>query len=89
MPVIEIGRVCVKNSGRCAGNYCVITKLIDDNFVEITGPKAVSGIKRKRCNLKHIEITDKTISIKENASDEDIAKAVDDAKLTDVMKKGI
>ncbi|HDJ97286.1 MAG TPA: 50S ribosomal protein L14e, partial [Thermofilum sp.] len=46
--VFDVGRICVKTMGREAGKKCVIVDIIDDNFVLITGPKAASGVKRRR-----------------------------------------
>lgn len=85
MPAIEIGRICVKVSGREAGRKCVIVDIIDDNFVLITGPKALTGVKRRRVNIKHIEPTDKVINIPKGASDEEVLKAIGESGLTDFM----
>ena len=71
--VIEIGRICIKNVGREAGKRCVIVDLIDRNFVLITGPKSVSGIKRRRANIRHLNPVDEKIEIKRNASDEEVS----------------
>ncbi|MCD6488152.1 MAG: 50S ribosomal protein L14e [Desulfurococcales archaeon] len=87
MPAIEIGRICVKLVGREAGRKCVIVDFIDDNFVLITGPKDISGVKRRRVNIKHIEPLDKTIDIPRGASDEEVKKAIEDAGLVDFMKE--
>lgn len=37
MPAIEVGRICMKISGREAGEKCVIVEIIDDKFVEVVG----------------------------------------------------
>lgn len=87
MPAIEIGRICVKIAGREAGRKCVIVDIIDDNFVLITGPKSLTGVKRRRVNIKHIEPLDKVIDIPRGASDEDVLKAIAAAGLTDFMKE--
>jgi len=87
MPAIEIGRVCVKIAGREAGRKCVIVDIIDDSFVLITGPKSLTGVKRRRVNIKHIEPLDKVIDIPKGASDEEVLKAVAAAGLTDFMKE--
>ena len=60
MPAIEVGRICVKISGREAGEKCVIVEIIDDKFVEIVGSK----IKNRRCNIKHLEPVEQVIEIK-------------------------
>ena len=77
MPAIEVGRICVKIFGREAGRKCVIVDLIDKNFVLITGPRKVTGVKRRRVNTSHIEPTEDKISIDRGASDEDIAQALE------------
>ncbi len=89
MPVIEIGRICVKTRGREAGSKCVIVDIIDDNFVLVTGPKKVSGIKRRRLNIAHLEPTDKKIDIQKGAADEEIEKKLQEAGLTDFVKEKI
>lgn len=87
MPVIEAGRICVKIVGREAGHKCIIVDLIDKNFVLITGPKEVTGIKRRRANVNHIEPTKDKITIDRGASDEDVAKALETADKTEEMKE--
>ncbi|HIP17065.1 MAG TPA: 50S ribosomal protein L14e [Methanothermococcus okinawensis] len=72
MSAIEIGRVCVKTLGREAGKTCVIIDIIDKNFVLIDG-----NVKRRRCNIKHIEPTDKKIDIEKGASTEEVRLALD------------
>lgn len=87
MPAIEIGRICVKVAGREAGRKCVIVDIIDENFVLVTGPKSLTGVKRRRVNIKHIEPLDKTINISRGASDEEVLKAIAEAGLTEFMKE--
>jgi large subunit ribosomal protein L14e len=65
----ETGRVCLKIAGREAGKYCVIVENIDDNFVLITGPKTITGVKRRKCNINHIEPTEDKIEIAPKADD--------------------
>ena len=82
--MIEVGRVCLKIAGREAGKYCVVVKKIDKNFVEITGPKNVTGVKRRRANILHLEELPYKLEIKEGASDTEIIEAWKKSKL---MKK--
>lgn len=89
MPAIEIGRICVKISGREAGKKCIIVDIIDENYVLITGPKSLTGIKRRRCNINHIEVLDKKIDVAKGASDEEVLKAVEAAGLTEFMKERV
>ena len=76
MPAIETGRICLKLVGREAGRKCVIVDVIGKNFVLITGPKAVTGIKRRRANVNHVEPLLKKIKIKRGASDEEVVEAL-------------
>ncbi|QGR18953.1 50S ribosomal protein L14e [Stygiolobus azoricus] len=89
MSIIEVGRICVKTRGREAGKKCVIVDIIDENYVLVTGPKDVNGVKRRRVNILHIEPTDKKININKGASDEDVKRAIQEAGLTDYMKETI
>ncbi|MCS7113306.1 MAG: 50S ribosomal protein L14e [Nitrososphaerota archaeon] len=73
--MIEVGRVCVKTRGREAGLKCVIVDVIDDNFVLITGPKSVTGVRRRRVNVKHLEPTLYKLEIEKGGSDESVAEA--------------
>jgi len=47
----------------------------------------LTGVKRRRVNIKHIEPLDKTIDIPKGASDEEVLKAIAAAGLTDFMKE--
>ncbi|GBF36060.1 large subunit ribosomal protein L14e [Methanofervidicoccus abyssi] len=76
MAAIEVGRVCIKTMGREAGKICVIVDVIDKNFVLIDG-----NVKRRRCNIKHIEPTEKKVDIKKGASTEEVKLALDAAGL--------
>lgn len=89
MPSIEVGRVCVKLNGREAGHKCVIVDVIDKNFVLVTGPKKISGVRRRRTNVKHIEPTEETLEIKKGASDDDISKVVGRGKRAESLKEVI
>ncbi len=71
--MIEIGRVCVKLAGREAGKKCVIVDVIDNNYVLIDG-----DVRRKKCNIKHIEPLDKVIKI---------SKGADHSTIVDEFKK--
>jgi large subunit ribosomal protein L14e len=89
MPSIEVGRICVKLFGREAGLKCVIVDLIDKNFVLVTGPKKVNGLKRRRTNVKHLEPTDEMIDVKKGASDDDVVKVAEKAKKSAYLKEVI
>ena len=89
MPAIEIGRICVKTRGREAGRKCGIVDIVDDNFVLVTGPKDVTGVKRRRVNITHIEPTDKKIDIQKGASDEEVKKKLEESGLLEYIKEKI
>ncbi|MBN1357219.1 50S ribosomal protein L14e [Candidatus Bathyarchaeota archaeon] len=76
MPAIEVGRVCVKLAGREAGRKCVIVDVMDKSFVVVTGPKKVTGVKRRRVNINHVAPTEDVIPIKRGASDEEVAQMI-------------
>jgi large subunit ribosomal protein L14e len=85
MPAVEVGRICVKLSGREAGRKCVILDIIDKNFVLITGPKAVTGIKRRRANVNHVEPLREKIKVKRGASDEEVVETLKSSGRLDDM----
>lgn len=76
--VMEVGRVCVKLAGHEAGKRCVIVETLDDTYVVISG----SGVKRRRCNIAHLEPTDKKLDIQKGASDEEVKRAIEAAGLS-------
>ena len=85
MPAIEVGRICVKVAGREAGRKCVIVDVMDKSFVVVTGPKKVTGVKRRRVNINHVAPTEDVIPIKRGASDEEVAQMIQaDGKLDDM-----
>ncbi|MBI4154225.1 50S ribosomal protein L14e [Candidatus Woesearchaeota archaeon] len=71
--MIEIGRVCMKMAGRDAGEVGVVID-IDNNFVVLDG-----NVRRKRCNIKHIEPLKQLLQVSKNASHEDIVAALKEA----------
>ena len=89
MPAIEVGRVCVKIAGRESGRKCVIVDIIDGNFVLITGPKALTGVKRRRANIRHLEPTEAKVEIRRGADDEEVLAAIEEAGLRDWMAEPV
>lgn len=81
MVTLEVGRVCMKVAGREAGKYAVVLKKIDDSFVLITGPKLLTGVKRRKCNVEHLEPTEHKLEIKEDASEEEVLESFNKAGL--------
>ena len=74
MSSIEIGSLYIKTSGREKGKRCVIVDLMDKNFVLVTGPPKITGVKRRRCNIEHLEATQYTVKISAAASENDVIK---------------
>jgi large subunit ribosomal protein L14e len=69
----EIGRICIKLAGRDAGKEAVIVDILDDRFVLIDG-----NVRRRKCNIFHLEPTGKKVEIKKNASHDEVAKVFAD-----------
>jgi len=85
MPAIEVGRICVKQSGRENGKKCVVIDVMDKSFVLVTGPKKITGVKRRRVNINHIMPLQDKIEVKRGASDEEVAQVLEAAgKLQDM-----
>jgi len=80
MPAIEIGRICVKQRGRETGKKCVVVDIVDKSFVLVTGPKEVSGVKRRRANINHLRPLEEKLDISRGASDEEIGSALESLK---------
>lgn len=66
--MIEIGRLCIKTAGRDGGRKCVIVDIIDDNYVLIDG-----DVRRKRCNIRHLEPLTEKINIRKGAGHDVVA----------------
>ena len=87
MPAIEVGRLCVKQLGREVGKKCVIIDVMDKSFVLVTGPKKVTGVKRRRVNINPVMPLVDKIEVKRGASDEEVAQALEAAgKLKDMTQ---
>ncbi len=86
MDLYSVGRVCVKTMGREAGSYCVIVGPKTGKYVLITGPKHISGVRRRSCNVRHLEPLKLTVSIPENADDATVEKALEEAGLTEKFR---
>ena len=58
---------------------------MDKSFVVVTGPKKVTGVKRRRVNINHVAPTEDVIPIKRGASDDEVAQMIQaDGKLEDM-----
>ena len=83
---MEIGRIVVKLAGRDAGRLGVIVRLEGDR-AEVTGPKSLTGLRRRLVNISHLEPTPYKIEISEGASDEEVLEAIEKAGLKEIMTK--
>ncbi len=89
MAGFDVGRICVKLSGREAGKKCLVLDVIDKNFALITGPPKLTSVKRRRVNIQHIEATPERVEIKKSATDEEVLRALEKAKKTNFMKSEV
>ncbi|HUU76872.1 MAG: 50S ribosomal protein L14e [Candidatus Heimdallarchaeota archaeon] len=85
--MIEIGRIVIKTAGREALKKAVVVDIIDKNYVLVTGPPSLSGIKRRRVNLNHLEPTNRKLDITRKATDEDVHAAAKAANLDSFIKE--
>ena len=67
--MLDVGRLCIKTAGKDAGKMVVVVDALDSNFVMIDGP-----VKRKRCNILHLEPTSKVMKLKKNAPHTEVVK---------------
>ena len=79
---LEVGRLCMKTSGREAGKYCVIVDKKDNKFVIIDGQ-----VKRRRCSINHLISLEPKITIKKNAPTSEVIKKLKTIKIEVVSKK--
>jgi len=86
VPAIEVGRICIKQAGREIGQKCVVIDVMDKSFILVTGPKKLTGIKRRRVNLNHVSPLSDKIEVKRGASDEEVTQALDAAGKKELMK---
>jgi len=90
MPAIEVGRICIKQIGRENGKKCVVIDVMDKSFVLVTGPKKITGIKRRRVNINHVMPLSDKIEVKRGASDEEVVQALEaSGKLQDMTQSVI
>jgi large subunit ribosomal protein L14e len=87
LPAIEVGRICVKVAGRETGRKCVIVDVMDKSFVLVTGPKKVTGVKRRRANINHVAPLQDKIKVKRGASDEEVTQTLEAAGKLEEMAK--
>lgn len=76
MSIFEVGRLCVKKVGRETGKQCVIIDVIDKNYVLVTGPREVTGVKRRRVNIDHLSPLETKLTLKKGVDDKEVIKAM-------------
>ena len=69
--MIEVGRLIVKIAGRDAGKKGLIVEILDDNYVTIDGQ-----VRRRKCNIIHIEPLNKVLKIKDKATHDEVVKVL-------------
>jgi large subunit ribosomal protein L14e len=77
----------MKTAGRETGKKCVIVDVMDKSFVVVTGPKTVTGVKRKRVNLNHIVVLQDKLDLKRGASDEEVTSVLEAAGKLEEMSQ--
>ncbi len=71
--MMKVGRVCTKLTGREAGEMCVIVEVVDKVYAVVSGP----NVRRRKCNVKHLEPHNITVTVEKGASDEAVIKALE------------
>ncbi len=66
----------MKLAGRDAGKVCVVVDQLDKHFVLIDG-----NVRRRKCNMLHLEPLPDTIKIKKNAAHSEVADEFKKLKL--------
>ena len=89
MTLYNVGRVCIKTVGRETGSYCVIVDEMEGRFVVVTGPKHLSSVRRRKCNIRHLEPLETVIPIEKGADDKAVEKALGEAGLTEKFREKI
>lgn len=68
MSAMDVGRICIKLTGREEGKRCVIVDILDRNFVVVVGPE----VRRRRVNMNHLAPMNEILDINRNSPDEEI-----------------
>ncbi|MGQ4893057.1 MAG: 50S ribosomal protein L14e [Candidatus Njordarchaeia archaeon] len=87
--LIDIGRIVVITRGRRAGKKAVVVDIIDENYVLITGPKELNGVKKRRMNIDHILPLSIKVDINRGASDDEVLEAIRKQGLEETFKEVI
>jgi len=74
--MFEIGRVCVKTAGRDAGKTAIVVDKASGERVLIDG-----NVRRRKCNIKHLEPLQDILKLKKGASTSEVHKVMIAAKI--------
>ena len=88
-PAVEVGRICIKIAGREAGKRCIVVDVMDKSFVMVTGPKKLTGVKRKRVNMNHLLTLADKLDLKRGASDDEVTSVLEAAGKLNEMKEPV
>ena len=80
--MFEIGRVVLKIAGRDAGKVGVVIDNLDEKYVLIDG-----NVRRRKCNINHLEPLKEILKIKKGASTDEIKNALMSVKIKIEEKK--
>jgi len=72
----------MKIAGRDAGKVAVVIDVVDENYVIIDGQT-----RRRKCNISHLELIDKDVKVKKNATNAEVVKALKEIDIECVEKK--
>lgn len=82
--MVSVGDVAVKIAGRDAGQICAVIEVVDERFVFIDG-----NVRRRKCNINHLEFLEKQVKIRKGAERENVLEALKEAGLKfKEIKKG-
>jgi large subunit ribosomal protein L14e len=80
----EVGRIVIKIAGRDAGNTAIVVDKVDKNNVLIDG-----NVRRRKCNISHLEPKNEILKIKKGASTSEVHKIMSAAGIKVVEQKKV
>lgn len=80
--VFEIGRICIKLSGKDVGKLCVVIDLVNDITVFVDGYG-----RRKKCNIKHLEQTAYVLNIFKGITHDDLIRVLESENMPPELKQ--
>ena len=82
---VEVGRVIIINYGPLTGKLAVIVDILTTTKVLVQGVKG--GVRRQELSLNRVTLTDEKINIVRNAKKDAVAKALEESKVEEKIKK--